>query len=415
MSGSAEAPQLSEAQRFDWLRLMRSESIGPRTFRVLINRFGSASAALQALPGLAPRGKPVRIAGKEEIAREFEAAANCGARFVAIGEPDYPHLLRRIDSAPPLIALRGDPAIFARPAVAIVGARNASGAGLAFAERLARGLAQAGFATVSGLARGIDIRAHQATIESGTIAVLAGGHDKIYPAEHAPALERLIAHGAALSEMPFGWEARGRDFPRRNRLVAGLAQGTVVVEAARRSGSLITARFAAEQGREVFAVPGSPLDPRAEGTNDLLRDGATICTSAQDVIDALARQIERPMSKDLFADGEAPATPDEPLWDELDLPDVEAAPKAPAAEQEGQSGQMAFAPRRGEGARVAGPALNGEELRHRILALLGPSPISIDELARAAEVPAGELRAILLELELAGRLERQGGDLVSRA
>lgn len=411
-----DGAQLSDAQRFDWLRLMRSESIGPRTFRALINRFGSARAALQALPGLAPRGRPVRLASIEEIEREWAEAARCGARFVGIGEPDYPHLLRRIDSAPPLIALRGDPAIFSRPAVAIVGARNASGTGLAFAERLARGLAQAGFVTISGLARGIDIRAHQTTMDSGTIAVLAGGHDKIYPAEHAEALERLIAHGAALSEMPFGWEARGRDFPRRNRLVAGLAQGTVVVEAARRSGSLITARFAAEQGREVFAVPGSPLDPRAEGTNDLLRDGATICTSAQDVIDALARQIERPMSKDLFAETEPPAVLIEALWDELDLPEVEAAPKAAAGEnghgEEERAGRMGVAPRSERGA--APSQLDHGEMRSRIIALLGPSPISIDELARAAEAPAGEVRAILLELELAGQLERQDGDLVSR-
>lgn len=412
-----EALRLSEAQRFDWLRLIRSESIGPRTFRALINRFGSARAALDALPGLTPRGRSVRLASEAEIAREFEAAAHCGARFVAIGEPDYPALLRQIDSAPPLIALRGDPAIFARPAVAIVGARNASGAGLAFAERLARGLAQAGFVVISGLARGIDIRAHQTAMETGTIAVLAGGHDKIYPAEHAPALERLIVQGAALTEMPFGWEARGRDFPRRNRLVAGLAQGIVVVEAARRSGSLITARFAAEQGREVFAVPGSPLDPRAEGTNDLLRDGATICTSAQDVIDALARQIEQPMRKDLFAESAAADAPDEALWDELDLPEVEAAPKAAAAAENhhdggGSAGQRRFAMARGADAAPA--PVEPAEMRSRIIALLGPSPISIDELARAAEAPAGEVRAILLELELAGQLECQDGGLVSR-
>ncbi len=413
MGEGAGGPQLSEAQRFDWLRLLRSESIGPRTFQALINRFGSARAALEALPGLAPRGRPVRLADEAEIAREFAAATKCGARFVALGEADYPALLRRIDSAPPLIALRGEAAIFTRPAVAIVGARNASGVGLAFAERLARDLAQAGFVVISGLARGIDIRAHQTTMETGTVAVLAGGHDKIYPAEHAAALERLIMHGAALSEMPFGWEARGRDFPRRNRLVAGLAQGTVVVEAARRSGSLITARFAAEQGREVFAVPGSPLDPRAEGTNDLLRDGATICTSAQDIIDALARQIERPMNNDLFAESMPSEAQGEVLWDELDLPEVEAAPKAAAANDAGDAGrskQMGLA--RPPGAAPA--PLDPAEMRGRIFALLGPSPISIDELARTAEAPAGEVRAILLELELAGQLERQDGDLVSR-
>lgn len=409
-----EGPALSDAQRFDWLRLIRSENVGPRTFHALINRYGSARAALAALPALA-QSRQIRIAREEEITREMEAAARCGARFIAICEADYPALLRRIDSAPPIIALRGDPQIFLKPAVAIVGARNASGAGLAFAERLARGLAQAGFAVVSGLARGIDIRAHLATIETGTIAVLAGGHDKIYPAEHAQALERMLACGAALSEMPFGWEARGRDFPRRNRLVSGLAQGIVVVEAARKSGSLITARFAAEQGREVFAVPGSPLDPRAEGANDLLRDGATICTSAQDVIDALARQIEP--QRNLFAEAEPRDFQDDSLWDELDLPDVSAAPKLPigidGAEQEPGGERLDITPAIASTSRSSARA-SGEDARRRIIALLGPAPVSIDELARASDVPAGDLRAILLELELSGEVERQAGDLVSR-
>ncbi len=380
----------------------------------MVNRYGSARAALAALPSVAGRGRALRIATEDEIAREVETAARCGARFVAIGELDYPALLRRIDSAPPLIALRGDAAIFARPAVAIVGARNASGAGLAFAERLARGLAQAGFTIVSGLARGIDARAHQSSIETGTIAVLAGGLDKIYPPEHAPMLEKLIETGAAISEMPFGWEARGRDFPRRNRLVSGLAQGIVVVEAARRSGSLITARFAAEQGRDVFAVPGSPLDPRAEGTNDLLRDGASICTSAQDVIEALDRQIEWPdpnKDRDLLAEPGAGEAPDEPLWDELDLPEIASAPKTQASD-----GRDGGALKRAHDAAGDGraPPRDGDDMRRRIIALLGLAPISVDQLARAADVPAGELRAILLELELAGQCERQSGDLVSR-
>jgi DNA processing protein len=223
-------------------------------------------------------------------------------------------------------------------------------------------------------------------------------------------LEKLIEKGAAISEMPFGWEARGRDFPRRNRLVSGLAQGIVVVEAARRSGSLITARFAAEQGRDVFAVPGSPLDPRAEGTNDLLRDGAIICTSAQDVIDALERQIEWP-ERDLLAEAGPGEAPDEPLWDELDLPEIAAAPKT-SPTGDGRDGTLQRT-HDGAGEGAAAPR-DGDDMRSRIIALLGPAPISIDELARAADVPAGELRAILLELELSGQLERQSGDLVSR-
>jgi DNA processing protein len=394
--------RLTDAQRLDWLRLWRSESIGPRTFRTLINRFGSARAALEAPPRLAS-ANAVRIAGKEEIEREVALAESCGARFIALGEEDYPTLLRKIDTAPPIIAVRGTLSVFARPAVAIVGSRNASGAGLAFTQRLSRGLVQAGYVIVSGLARGIDIRAHQTASESGTIAVLAGGHDKIYPAEHAAELERFLERGAAISEMPFGWEARGRDFPRRNRMIAGLAQGSVIIEAARRSGSLITARFAAEQGREVFAAPGSPLDPRAEGTNELIRDGATLCTSAQDVIDVLARQIGDLTRSDLFSDPAPKPPSDEPLWEELDLPEVAAPPNAAA-----EPAQTDFAAPPGA-KKAPGP----EATRQRIEALLGPSPISVDELARVAEAPAREVRSILLELELAGRLERHGGDLVS--
>ncbi|MGH6783414.1 MAG: DNA-processing protein DprA, partial [Sphingomicrobium sp.] len=284
---------LDDGERFDWLRLLRCENIGPRTFGVLLNRHGSARAALAALPALIASGKPgrpIRIATSEETELEIEAARRFGARFIGICEPDYPALLRATASAPPLIAARGNLSSLRRSKIAIVGARNASAAGLAFTSQLARGIARAGHVIVSGLARGIDARAHQAAIETGTIAVLAGGLGNIYPAEHEALLERLLEQGAAISEMPFAWEARGRDFPRRNRIVAGLCRAVVVVEAARRSGSLITAKFAAEEGREVFAVPGSPLDPRAEGANDLLRDGATFCTRAEDVIEALTEQ-----------------------------------------------------------------------------------------------------------------------------
>jgi DNA processing protein len=401
MSGdeATAAIKLSDAQRFDWLRLWRSENIGPRTFRVLINRYGGARAALAALPNITPRGRSAKIAAVDEIEREFEAAARLGAHFVAIGEANYPTRLAQIDSAPPLIAVRGHAPVLQRPAVAIVGSRNASAAGVAFAERLTHGLAEAGFAIVSGLARGIDARAHKASRESGTVAVLAGGLDRIYPAEHAPLLDSLLPHGAALSEMPFGWEARGRDFPRRNRLVSGLANGVVIVEAARRSGSLITARFAAEQGREVFAVPGSPLDPRAEGTNELIRQGATLCTCANDVIEALARQIARPGRPDRVSDAAPPASQDEPLWDELDIPDVAAAPLVDAEAIEPRIGGV--------------PVVENASPQTRLVALLGPSPVSIDELARIANLSMPETRAILIELELSGRLMRSGGDLVS--
>jgi DNA processing protein len=331
--------RLSEEQRLDWLRLIRSENIGPRTFRALVNQHGGA-AALDALPALARRrgGTALKVTSRVEAEREMEQAARIGVQFIALGEPDYPRTLQAIETAPPLLAVRGSAAVLSRPTVAVIGSRNASASGLAFTERLARELGAAGYVVVSGLARGIDARAHKAALATGTVAVLAGGHDRIYPAENAPLLDRIIAEGgAAVSEMPLAWEPHGRDFPRRNRIISGLSYGVVVIEAARRSGSLITAAFALEQGREVFAVPGSPLDPRAEGANDLIRGGATLCGSAEHVTGVLAPLI----GKDLEPRPEArePASRaygDEPLWDELDLAPVEGrgVPRGPAASDE---------------------------------------------------------------------------------
>ena len=411
MIGAADAPtEFSDARRLAWLRLWRSENIGPRTFANLLARFGTAEAALDALPDLVRAAKPgraVRIAAVADVEREMEVAARLNARFIAMAEPTYPQRLLQIDSPPAVIAVRGNPDCLNRPAVGIVGARNASAAGLAFTERLARGMGQAGYVVVSGFARGTDSRAHRASLATGTVAVLAGGHDKLYPADQGLLLDLLLEEGAAISEMPFGWEARGRDFPRRNRLVSGLSLGVVVVEAARRSGSLITARFAADQGREVFAVPGSPLDPRTEGTNDLLRDGATFCCEVDDVLRALAdRGMERGQG-DLFADGAA--RDEEPLWDELDLSDGRAA--ATSAREPRSAPVMYEA--------AAEPVASGMEEADagspldRLVAKLGPAPISIDELGRAADLTARDVRAALFELELAGRLERHGGGLVS--
>ncbi|MGH6797087.1 MAG: DNA-processing protein DprA, partial [Roseiarcus sp.] len=307
--------RLTDQQRFDWLRLVRSENVGPRTFRALIANCGGARAALNALPDLARRGgakRPIRVASVEEVEKELIAAHKLGVRFVALGEPDYPPALQQIDSAPPILALRGRAEALRKAAVAIVGSRNASAAGLTFAERLARGLGQAGYVIVSGLARGIDQRAHVASLETSAVGVLAGGHGKPYPSEAVPLMERMVESGAIVSEMPIEWEPRGRDFPRRNRIVSGLALGIVVVEAARGSGSLITARFALDQNRQVFAVPGSPLDPRAEGTNGLLKQGASICTCADDVLTAL----EPVRSSDLAVMRETGGEPGEPLWGE---------------------------------------------------------------------------------------------------
>ena len=280
---------LSDEERIDWLRLIRSENVGPRGFRSLLRYFGSARAALAQLPELARRGGAgtLRICSRSEAERELDAARALGICLIGLGEPEYPARLAEIDDAPPLIAVRGKSSALVRPMVAMVGSRNASAAGAKIAAQLARDLAAAGFVVVSGLARGIDAAAHRASLASGTVAVLAGGHDRIYPAEHAPLVDAILEDGAAVSEMPLGWEPRARDFPRRNRLISGLSVGVVIVEAAQRSGSLITARFALEQGREVFAVPGSPLDPRAQGANSLIKQGATLVTEAADVITAI--------------------------------------------------------------------------------------------------------------------------------
>jgi DNA processing protein len=359
---------LTDHQRIDWLRLIRSDNVGPRTFRSLMRHFGDAHRALERLPDLARRGgaaRPGRICSEEDARAELAASKRLGVHLVAPGEDGYPPRLATLDDAPPLLGVRGLRDALMRPVIAIVGSRNASGAGLKFAGSLARDLGEAGFVIASGLARGIDQAAHRASIASGTVAVLAGGHDRVYPPEHEGLLAELLdAGGAAISEMPMGHVPRARDFPRRNRLISGAALGVVVVEAAHRSGSLITARMAAEQGREVFAVPGSPLDPRAAGTNDLIKQGATLTTCAADVIEAVEPIMGRPV--------ELREPDDDPLASEPDAGD-----------------------------------------RARIIGLLGPSPVLLDDLIRMAETSPSIARAVLLELELAGRLERHGGGLVS--
>jgi DNA processing protein len=394
---------LTDEQRIAWLRLIRSESVGPRTFRALVNRFGGAGPALDALPDLARRGGRLilKVATREEALREIEAAERLGVRFVAAGEPDYPKILATVDTSPPLVALRGDAACLAKPMVALVGSRNASAAGLTFAGRLAGELGAEGYVVVSGLARGVDTSAHRSALRTGTVAVLAGGQDRIYPQSNVALAEQIVGEGGAiLSEMPMGWEPRGRDFPRRNRIVSGLCYGVVVVEAARRSGSLITARFALEQGREVFAVPGSPLDPRAEGTNDLIREGATLCASVDHVTAVLAPLLGRlpEGSEGAGEPGGEGRIVHEPLWDELDLDDIARAPAAPIVV---------------DGWDAPTEASASEDSRRVVVDLLGPSPIRVDDLARQSGVPVRTIQLILLELELGGRLERHGGNAVS--
>ncbi len=372
MSEPVARPRLTWQQRRDWLRLIRTENVGPVTFRDLINRFGSAETALAMLPELVRRGggrRPLRVVGIDAAEAEMEAVEKSGARLVALGEPEYPRLLAQLDHAPPLVTLAGDPAVFDLPAVAIVGSRNASAAGIRMAQRLASGLGSEGYAVISGLARGIDRAAHEGSVATGTVGVLAGGINRPYPPENTGLYRKIREEGGCvITEMPFGWDARARDFPRRNRLIAGLAFGLVVVEAAFRSGSLISARLAGEMGRIVMAVPGSPLDSRAAGTNSLIRAGATLVTSAADIVEEVASQTGKPVHRrDLFS---------EP-------PDFSSVP--PPADSE----------------------------RAQILELLGPVPTPADDLIRQTGLHPAQIQMVLLELDLAGRLERHSGGAVS--
>ena len=336
----------------------------------MLRQYGDARSAIEALPDLSRRGgasRAIRVYPRADAEREMGAAQKLGVEFIGIGEAGYPERLAEIDDAPPLLAVRGNRAALTRPTIAMVGSRNASAAGLKFAERLARELAEAGFVIASGLARGIDAAAHRASITSGTVAVLAGGHDHIYPEQHIGLLEAILAEGAAISEMPFGWEPRAQDFPRRNRLISGLSVGVVIIEAAKRSGSLITARLALEQGREVFAVPGSPIDPRAEGTNGLLKQGATLVTEAADVLAVIEPILGR---REVISARE---------------PDS----KAPA------------------------PFEPDDSARSQVVELLGPAPVGLDDLVRLSGLSPALVRTVILEVELAGRIERHGGGLLS--
>ena len=374
--GPDERRTLSDAERLDWLRLARSENVGPVTFFALLERFGTAAAVLDALPALARRGgrrRPIKVCARAAAEREIEALAALGGRMIALVEPDYPEPLAAIADPPPVLALRGRADLLASDCIAVVGARNASANGLHFAERLAAELGAAGLTVVSGMARGIDARAHAGAIESGTVAVMGGGVDVLYPKENGALFERLLAEGAVIAEAPLGTVPMGRHFPRRNRIIAGLCRGVVVVEGAARSGSLITARLALEQGREVMAVPGSPLDPRASGPNRLIRQGATLVEGANDVLDALA-EGGRPVLAE-----RRQRWPSDPA---LAMPEEDEAPA---------------------------------DARESLVRLLGPSPVPVDLLVRQSRLTPAMVATILLELELAGRLERHPGNRVSHS
>jgi DNA processing protein len=369
---------LEDRERLACLRLIRSDNVGPVTFRELINHYGGATAALAALPDLSRRARgrrATRICPAQEAEAELEAARRAGASPVFTIEPGYPAPLAAADAPPPMLYVKGDAGLLSRPALAIVGSRQASAAGTKLARHFAVELGRAGLVIVSGLARGIDATAHEASLDTGTVAVLAGGIDVAYPPENA-GLQGLIADkGCLVTEQPPGFEPRAKDFPRRNRLISGISLGVLVVEAARKSGTLVTARFAAEQGREVFAVPGHPLDPRAEGTNQLLRAGATLAVAPSDVLASLAPVAKLATS----AFREPPPAP---------LITVAAPPTAPPQ------------------------VTNGD--RDRVLAALGPHPVDADELVRATGLGPREVRIVLLELDLAGCIERHGAQLVSR-
>ena len=364
---------LSDAERLDWLRLIRSENVGPITFYRLLDHFGSVADALAGVPELSKRGgrkRAVKVCPKATVTAELEALDKIGARLVAQCEPDYPPLLAQIEDAPPLISVLGHPHLLRKAAVGMVGARNASLNGRQLAQKMAADLGAGGLLVVSGMARGIDTAAHEGALETGTIAVLAGGVDVIYPKENAGLYERLVEGAAVVSEIVPGTQPQARHFPRRNRIISGIARGVVVVEAGARSGSLITARCALDQNREVFAVPGSPLDARARGPNDLIRQGAQLTESAKDVLGVL---------NDLF--------------------------KMPLSERRGAPSS-----------NTAKLAINEPELiqaRKTIVELMGSTPVMVDELIRSSQFSPAVVNTVLLELELANRAERHPGNRVS--
>ncbi|MGM0561164.1 MAG: DNA-processing protein DprA [Pseudomonadota bacterium] len=370
MSTQIPAVSSREDQR-DWLRLARSDKIGPATFRALLERFGTAAKALEAVPELARRGgrkSGIRLCSPESADHELEQLERQGAYFLRLCDPAYPDVLKATDTAPPVLTCKGDLKLLQRPSIAIVGARNASLNARKLARRLAAELGDTGLVVTSGLARGIDAAAHEGALESGTIAVLAGGIDSVFPPENRQLQEQIAEQGLLLAESPPGTQPKAGHFPRRNRIVAGLSQGVLVVEAALRSGSLITARLALEQGREIFAIPGSPLDPRAKGTNDLIRQGAILTESAEDVLDSLGQGsgLAEPAGNETFQ-------------------------SAPLSESEAEL----------------------DEARQRLEELLSPVPIQQDELLRESDLPSGTVSLVLLELELAGRLERHPGRKVA--
>ncbi|MFP4097972.1 MAG: DNA-processing protein DprA [Alphaproteobacteria bacterium] len=375
-----------EQERLDWLRLIRTENIGPITFYQLLGHFGSAREALYALPELSKKGgrkKPLSPPGEKQIAAEYKALQKRGGHLVTAQDPSYSLALSSLDDAPPVLSVIGNPDFLNRPALAIVGARNASLNGRKFARNLASDLGKRGQVIVSGLARGIDTAAHEGSLGSGTVAVVAGGVDVVYPEENQKLYDEITEKGAVIAESAFGAKPFAAAFPKRNRIVAGLSSATIVVEAGLRSGSLITARLAGEMGRDVMAVPGSPLDPRAKGPNHLIREGAVLVRDADDVLEIVSNFLGDGMREHR----QAPTLFD---FDTQQNKGPEQQNSHPKSERK-----------------------TGESEAENILACLSFTPIHIDELVRACHLTIPELQLILIELELAGRVARHAGNKIA--
>ncbi|MBX2806699.1 MAG: DNA-processing protein DprA [Hyphomicrobiales bacterium] len=367
---------LNYEERLDWIRLIRTENVGPATFHELLAHFGSAAAAIEALPSLGRRGgsrAPQQVVPRATAEVEWDAAERVGAKILSIPDAGYPPLLRQIHAPPPILFARGDTALASKRTVAIVGSRHASAIGRQLAANMAGDFGRAGITVVSGLARGIDTSAHKASIDTGTIAVIAGGINMIYPPENAALHEIIAEQGLLLCENPPGSTPRGQDFPRRNRIISGVSSGVVVVEAAKKSGSLITARLAGEQGRDVFAIPGHPLDPRAAGTNGLIRNGAYLATSADDVM------------TELFG------TP----------------------QMSPQYGGTGFYNPSSSYVVTTGAPASDDELRQQVLEALSYTPVHPDILLRQTGLSSRSLAVAILELDLAGLIERHSNEHIS--
>ncbi|OPB31626.1 DNA-processing protein DprA [Bartonella sp. AR 15-3] len=386
--GTNKGILLTDQQRLNWLRLLRSENIGAVTFRNLIEHYKTAENALAMLPQLNKKGglaKSIRIATLDDAEKEMQQAEKQGIRFIGIGEPDYPPLLKVVEASPPLIAIKGDCSIFQKPSVGIVGSRNASAVGKKLTSQFAHFIGNAGFTIVSGLARGIDSTAHQASLLTGTVAIMAGGIDYIYPPENKKLYDDILTNGGAIiSEMPIGWKARANDFSRRNRIIAALSLGLLVVEAAMRSGSLITARQAVDMGRLIFAIPGSPLDPRAIGTNNLIKEGALLVTHPSDIIETLTPLTSKTTDPQLSFFEETYS---------IQFPQGNAhSPNKITNET---------------------PLIGDDIERAAVLSALSSTPIDLDTLSIYSGVSLQKLHLLLIELDLAGKLIRHSGGYVS--